>query len=212
MYDTCQAIYDAVGEPCHECGRSMTAANHYVAYLCCTKCRYSTCCSKSMAAHNDLFHGPAPKPFNLGKSTILKEPMYSVGGFSTTSGNKMAKHLATNGWKSAYPSRQEANRAKVLPEGYVEDTTDDENKDEEQTTGNNSEKEEDVEKSSNEDDRENESRKTPDTNDEDTASENAESKEDEDVKEKGAQATDEKDENEQKTDVKADENSQPGPG
>ena len=117
MYDTFQAIYDAVGEPCHECGRSMTAANHYVAYLCCTKCRYSTCCSKSMAAHNDLFHGPArktncvefillspildiqnklhisAKPFNLGKSTILKEPMFSVGGFSTTSGNKMAKHL-----------------------------------------------------------------------------------------------------------------------
>merc|ERR1712223_1540420 len=107
-----------------------------------------------MAAHNDLFHGPAPKPFNLGKSTILKEPMYSVGGFSTTSGNKMAKHLATNGWKSAYPSRQEANRAKVLPEGYVEDTADDENKDEEQTTGNNSEMEDDVEKSSNEDDQE----------------------------------------------------------
>ena len=118
MYGIRQAIYDAVGEPCHECGRSMTAANHYVAYLCCTKCRYSTCCSKSMAAHNDLFHGPArkniqssvllllspildvqnklhisAKPFNLGKSTILKEPMYSVGGFSTTSGNKMAKHL-----------------------------------------------------------------------------------------------------------------------
>ena len=71
-----------------------------------------------MAAHNDLFHGPArkniqssvllllspildvqnklhisAKPFNLGKSTILKEPMFSVGGFSTTSGNKMAKHL-----------------------------------------------------------------------------------------------------------------------
>jgi len=204
------AIYDAVGEPCHECGRSMTAANHYVAYLCCTKCRYSTCCSKSMAAHNDLFHGPAPKPFNLGKSTILEEPMYSVGGFSTTSGNKMAKHLATNGWKSAYPSRQEANRAKVLPEGYVEDTTDDENKDEEQTTGNNSEMEDDVEKSSNEDDQE--SRKTPDTNDDETTSENAESKEDDDEKDKDAQATDEKDENEQKTDDKADENSQPGPG
>ena len=43
----------------------MTAANHYVAYLCCTKCRYSTCCSKSMAAHNDLFHGPARKKYSM---------------------------------------------------------------------------------------------------------------------------------------------------
>ena len=65
MYGIRQAIYDAVGEPCHECGRSMTAANHYVAYLCCTKCRYSTCCSKSMAAHNDLFHGPARKKYSI---------------------------------------------------------------------------------------------------------------------------------------------------
>ena len=47
----------------------MTAANHYVAYLCCTKCRYSTCCSKSMAAHNDLFHGPARK--NIQSSVLL---------------------------------------------------------------------------------------------------------------------------------------------
>ena len=54
---TCiQAIYDSLGEACHECGRSMTASNHYQAYLCCTKCRYSTCCSKSMAKHHDLFH------------------------------------------------------------------------------------------------------------------------------------------------------------
>ena len=34
------AIYDAAGDQCCECGKSMTLAGHYVAYLCCTKCRY----------------------------------------------------------------------------------------------------------------------------------------------------------------------------
>ena len=34
------AIYDAAGDQCCECGKSMTLAGHYVAYLCCTKCRF----------------------------------------------------------------------------------------------------------------------------------------------------------------------------
>ena len=44
------AIYDAAGDQCCECGKSMTLAGHYVAYLCCTKCRYEDqggCCSLS---------------------------------------------------------------------------------------------------------------------------------------------------------------------
>ena len=56
------------------------------------------------------------KEFNLGKSSILQEPMFCVCGFSAHSGNKLAKHLGTHGCKSAYPSIQEANKAKVEQE------------------------------------------------------------------------------------------------
>ena len=55
----------------------------------------------------------AEKEFNLGKSSILSEPMFCVCGFSAHSGNKLAKHLGTHGCKSAYPSQEEADKAKV---------------------------------------------------------------------------------------------------
>ena len=105
------AIYDAAGEECCECDKSMTSANHYVAYLCCTKCRYSTCCSKAMSKHVQLFHSGSKytisiansisnlhfsaRDYNLGKPCIMSEPMFCVCGFTTDSGNKMAKHLGT---------------------------------------------------------------------------------------------------------------------
>ena len=41
---------------CLECKRPMTQAGHYTAYLCCTKCRYSTCCSRAINIHGLLFH------------------------------------------------------------------------------------------------------------------------------------------------------------
>ena len=50
-----QAIYDAAGDRCLECGRSMTSSGHYAAYLCCTKCRFSTCCAAAMAKHQKYF-------------------------------------------------------------------------------------------------------------------------------------------------------------
>merc|ERR1719400_538186 len=107
----------------------MTMTGHYLAYLCCTKCRYSTCCSKAMSTHVQLFHTSAKPEYDLGKSSILQEVMYCVCGFSAHSGNKLAKHLGTNGCKSAYPSIQEANKAKVEQEeqtGDVQEKTDDE--------------------------------------------------------------------------------------
>jgi len=110
------AIYDVQGDVCCECGRSMTSPGHYVAYLCCTKCRYSTCCAKTMAGHVQLFH-TGSKTFDLGKSSIIREPMYCVCGYSAHSGNKLAKHLGTHGCKSAYPTIQEANKARVDVEG-----------------------------------------------------------------------------------------------
>ena len=33
-----QALYDVQGQCC-ECDKDMTKAEHYIAYLCCTKCR-----------------------------------------------------------------------------------------------------------------------------------------------------------------------------
>merc|ERR1719369_76796 len=107
------AIYGVIGDRCCECDRSMTMAGHYVAYLCCTKCRYSSCCAKAMSVHVQLFHAGTKPEFDLGKSVIMQEPMYCVCGYSAHSGNKLAKHLGTNGCKSAYPNLEEATKAKV---------------------------------------------------------------------------------------------------
>jgi len=111
------AIYDAQGEKCCECGRNMTQQGHYVAYLCCTKCRYSSCCAKAMSEHVKIFHSAGPPVFDLGKSVILKEPMYCVCGYSAHSGMKLAKHIGKSGCQTAYPTIQEANKAKVERDG-----------------------------------------------------------------------------------------------
>merc|ERR1719312_1311813 len=107
------AIYGVVGDRCCECDRSMTLSGHYVAYLCCTKCRYSSCCAKAMSVHVQLFHSGSKPVFDLGKSIIMQEPMFCVCGFSAHSGNKLAKHIGTHGCKSAYPNLEEAIKARV---------------------------------------------------------------------------------------------------
>jgi len=111
------AIYGVIGDRCCECDRGMTVAGHYVAYLCCTKCRYSSCCAKAMSVHVQLFHTGSKPQFDLGKSIIMQEPMFCVCGYSAHSGNKLAKHLGSNGCKSAYPNLEEANKAKVESAG-----------------------------------------------------------------------------------------------
>ena len=55
----------------------------------------------------------AAREFNMNKPTITKELMYCVCGFSTDSGNKMAAHLARSGCRTAYPSAEEAAKARV---------------------------------------------------------------------------------------------------
>eukprot|EP00092_Neocalanus_flemingeri_P037076 GFUD01040362.1.p1 GENE.GFUD01040362.1~~GFUD01040362.1.p1 ORF type:complete len:1387 (-),score=480.18 GFUD01040362.1:476-4636(-) len=107
------AIYGVIGDRCCECDRTMTMAGHYVAYLCCTKCRYSSCCAKAMSVHVQLFHAGSKPQFDLGKSVIMQEPMFCVCGYSAHSGNKLAKHLGSHGCKSAYPNLEEATKAKV---------------------------------------------------------------------------------------------------
>jgi len=98
---------------CCECDRSMILTGHYVAYLCCTKCRYSSCCAKAMSVHVQLFHSGSKPQFDLGRSVIMKEPMFCVCGYSAHSGNKLAKHLGSNSCKSAYPNLEEAVKARV---------------------------------------------------------------------------------------------------
>jgi len=124
------AIYDAAGDQCCECGKSMTLAGHYVAYLCCTKCRYSSCCAKAMSLHVSIFHpasatSTAPV-YTLGTPLTLEQEMHCVCGFATKSGNKLAKHLGSNGCMSAYPSKEEAQKAKLVVEGEEDEAMEEE--------------------------------------------------------------------------------------
>ena len=64
------------------------------AYLCCTKCRYSTCCSKAISVHVALFHGSTVNPvYNLGAPVVLDSDIFCCCGFKTNSGNKMGESL-----------------------------------------------------------------------------------------------------------------------
>ena len=44
------------GVRCIECNESMKKKNHFVGYLCCTLCRYSTCCGFAMKKHHVIAH------------------------------------------------------------------------------------------------------------------------------------------------------------
>jgi hypothetical protein len=113
------AIYDTDKDRCFECKRPMIQSGHYTAYLCCTKCRYSTCCSRAINLHGILFHN-RPKPvFDLGKPVTLENEVYCICGYYTKSGHKMAKHLATQGCSTAYYNLEMAGEGRAdkdLPE------------------------------------------------------------------------------------------------
>ena len=70
-------------------------------------CRYSSCCAKAMSLHVSIFHAPtsAAPVYDLGKPLALDQEMFCCCGFAATSGNKLAKHLASHGCRSAYPSK-----------------------------------------------------------------------------------------------------------
>merc|ERR1711915_1137834 len=72
---------------------------------------------KAMSEHVKIFHFGGPPVFDLGKSVILKEPMYCVCGYSAHSGMKLAKHIGRSGCQTAYPTIPEANKAKVERDG-----------------------------------------------------------------------------------------------
>jgi len=106
-------MYDVSSDKCCECDRGMTVAGHYTAYLCCTKCRYSSCCARAMSTHVQLFHTKSIPEFILGKPILLDKPMYCCCGWESTSGNKLAKHLANSGCKSAYATKEESQNARI---------------------------------------------------------------------------------------------------
>ena len=109
------AMYDVDGnDSCKECERKMVTTGHFNAYLCCTKCRYSSCCSKALSIHVAIFHGPEKPVFNLGIPSLLKNEVFCVCGFKSNSGNKIAKHLALHGCRSAYSSLESAHKSAVV--------------------------------------------------------------------------------------------------
>ena len=86
---------------CHVCWKTILNFSFLVfcsAYLCCTKCRYSSCCSRALSIHVQLFHGPKTPQFTLGHPSMLPNEVFCVCGFSTKSGNKMgmSKLKSTN--------------------------------------------------------------------------------------------------------------------
>lgn len=104
-----------------------------------------------MSLHVSIFHpasatSTAPV-YTLGTPLALEQEMHCVCGFATKSGdflvfysplckfaesnlffsgNKLAKHLGSNGCMSAYPSKEEAQKAKLVVEGEEDEAMEEE--------------------------------------------------------------------------------------
>ncbi|XP_063217587.1 uncharacterized protein LOC134528163 isoform X2 [Bacillus rossius redtenbacheri] len=102
------------GSRCCECEGDMMGEDHFMGYLQCLRCQYSTCCGKAMAEHTVMFHDSLRTPqFSLGRVSQLPKEMFCVCGFKSSSGNKLANHLAHCKRKSAYPSPAHAKAATI---------------------------------------------------------------------------------------------------
>jgi hypothetical protein len=55
-----------------------------------------------MSVHVQLFHSKDVAEFALGRPVVLPAPLYCCCGFSSDSGNKIAKHLGRSGCRSAF--------------------------------------------------------------------------------------------------------------
>lgn len=98
---------------CIECDACLTLENHFKAYLKCTKCNYATCCRNMISKHSQIFHPTGRSKrglYNIGPPIILPKKLFCICGFSTRSGNHLARHLSVceGGRKSAYPSVSDA--------------------------------------------------------------------------------------------------------
>lgn len=98
---------------CIECDGNLKLEHHFRAYQKCTKCTYSTCCRNMVSKHAQVFHPNGKSKsgcYRIAPPIIMPEPMYCICGFSTRSGNHLARHLALceGGRLSAYPSMLDA--------------------------------------------------------------------------------------------------------
>ena len=113
-----------------------------------------------MSLHVSIFHpasatSTAPV-YTLGTPLALEQEMHCVCGFATKSGdflvfysplckfaesnlffsgNKLAKHLGSNGCMSAYPSKEEAQKAKLAVEGEEDEAMEEEVEEEAELRG-----------------------------------------------------------------------------
>ncbi|XP_045104618.1 uncharacterized protein LOC123500056 isoform X3 [Portunus trituberculatus] len=98
---------------CIECQGRFSISSHFKSYMKCTRCVYSTCCRFMISKHADTFHPQGRNKKNKYKFSdpiVLPKPLFCICGFSSRSGNHMARHLVRceGGRKSAYPSVSDA--------------------------------------------------------------------------------------------------------
>ncbi|XP_021920115.1 uncharacterized protein LOC110830032 isoform X2 [Zootermopsis nevadensis] len=103
------------GSTCCECEGDFLGEDHFPGYLTCSRCRFATCCGKAMMEHIVVFHesGKSTPEFTLGRMVQLPGDMFCVCGFQSSSGNRLANHLAKCERKSAYPSPARAKSATI---------------------------------------------------------------------------------------------------
>ncbi|KAI8500891.1 hypothetical protein Bbelb_217090 [Branchiostoma belcheri] len=109
---TCRPVQDNRTHTCLECGATIQdLGSHYMKYVSCSKCRYSTCCSRAYADHMICRH-QAPG----GRQRVVSANMFQVNmytcetgmnmscgcGYTTSGGREMAEHLQACYHKSCF--------------------------------------------------------------------------------------------------------------
>lgn len=112
-HDLKMEIPDPEDHRCLECFSKLSLSDHFKSYMKCTRCSYSTCCRYMITRHAEGFHPQGrtkKKKYKIGHPIILPKPLFCICGFSSRSGNHLARHLMTceGGRKSAYPSVSDA--------------------------------------------------------------------------------------------------------
>lgn len=106
-------IPDLNSYTCFECDEPFSLPDHFKSYMKCTRCNYSTCCKNMISKHSEAFHpqGRTKKGhYKLSEPIIIPKSLFCICGFSSRSGNHLARHLVKceGGRKSAYPSVSDA--------------------------------------------------------------------------------------------------------
>ncbi|XP_078577161.1 uncharacterized protein LOC144862503 isoform X2 [Branchiostoma floridae x Branchiostoma japonicum] len=108
---TCRPVQDNRTHTCLECGAKVQdLSSHYMKYVSCSKCRYSTCCSRAYADHMICRHQAQ------GRQRVVSASMFQVNmytcetgmklscgcSYTTTGGREMAEHLQACYFKSCH--------------------------------------------------------------------------------------------------------------